>query len=328
MFCKLSKNSSVKNILVITLSNIGDVIATALVIDILLRDFPHAKLSVITGGKPASLFEGNSRIENIHIYDKTLSWIAKFKWILGLRKYRYDLVVDLRNSMIGFLLLPRWITSLMIVSDRHLHMKDRHLQRLHLLYDEGVGDAAKLAIKASRNDEQIVSGLLGSSAHPFVVVAPRAADSAKTWSPEKFHNVCRSIVEQYPVKIVLIGSSEDVAVVEYIRSSSPARMINLAGKINLIQTVDLIQKSLMVIAHDSGPMHISSYLNKSVVALFGPTDPEFSHPWGQGVSKVIEHKDQCQRCKNPTLSVNHTCMDMISEQEVLQAFGEIYATIR
>ena len=327
MFWKLSKNSSVKNILVITLSNIGDVIATALVIDILLRDFPYARLSVVTGAKPASLFEGNPKIHNIHIYDKTLSWIGQFRWILGLRKYRYDLVVDLRNSMIGFSLFPRWITALMIFSDRHLHMKDRHLNRLRFLYDYGHGDALKLAIKPSPKDEKVVDDLLGGHVKPFIVVAPRAADSSKTWAEEKFLNLCKDIVDRYPVHIVLIGSLDDGPVLERIKGSS-SRIVSLAGKINLIQTVDLINRSLMVVAHDSGPMHIASYLNKSVVALFGPTDPEFSHPWGKGSSCVIEHKDQCERCKSPKISVGHECMNLISEKQVLQAFGEIYEKIR
>lgn len=328
MFLKLSKNSSVKNILVITLSNIGDVIATALAIDILLRDFPQAKLSVITGAKPASLFEGNPKIQNIHIYDKTLSWWQQFKWILGLRTYQYDLIVDLRNSMIGFLLFPRWITSLMFFSDRHLHMKDRHLNRLRLLYDYGVGDAPKLGIKPSKEDERVVNSLLDKNVKPFIVVAPRAADLSKTWSEEKFLNLCKDIIDHYPVNIVLIGSLNDTSVIEYITNQSSTRIFSLAGKINLIQTVYLIHQSLMVIAHDSGPMHISSYLNKPVLALFGPTEPLFSHPWGKSIYKVVSHKDRCARCLNPNLSIAHECMNFISEQEVVQAFGEIYEKIR
>ena len=70
MFYKLYKNSSVKNILVITLSNIGDAVLTAPVVDILLRDFPSAQLSLVLGAKTASLFEGNPRISRLHVFDK------------------------------------------------------------------------------------------------------------------------------------------------------------------------------------------------------------------------------------------------------------------
>ncbi len=327
MLFKLSKNSSVKNILVITLSNIGDVIATALVIDILLRDFPQAKLSLISGEKPTSLFENNPKIERIHVYDKKRRGWEQFKWILGLRAYHYDLVVDLRNSLIGFLLTPRWITSLMFKSDRHLHMKDRHINRLGLLYDYGQGNAAKLAIKPSLKDQEIVCQIFPFVEEPYIVIAPRAADLSKTWEPENFIGLCDGIAAIDNIRIVMIGSQGDISIIENIKNKSRAQIVNLAGKVNLIQTVYLIEKAQLIIAHDSGPMHIASYLNKPVVALFGPTEPEFSHPWGASPYEVICHKDICQRCAHPKGDMEHQCMKSISTDEVIGAFKKLYEKV-
>ncbi len=330
MFSKLYKHSSVHNILVVTLSNIGDVLLTAPVIDILLKDFPGAKLSLVTSARAASLFEGNPRIHQVHIFDKTFNPLNQARWTLDLRRYHYDLVVDFRNSMIGYFLFPRWITPPVLLVDKKLHLKDQHLNRLRALYDFDPHLAPSLAIVPSGDDELFVDALLkaflgGSSS--FVVVAPKAADSAKTWDSQKFANFISGIVSKYGLKIVMIGSADDRGAIEDISRQANAPILNLAGRVSLIQTTALLKRARIVVAHDSGPMHIASYLNKPLVALFGPTDPVCSCPWSS-IFKVVCRNSQCPRCLSPQLSLTHNCMAAITEEDVLQAFGEVYEQIR
>ncbi|MBI3601596.1 MAG: glycosyltransferase family 9 protein [Candidatus Omnitrophica bacterium] len=328
MFWKLYKHSSVHNILVITLSNIGDVLLTGPVMDILLRDFPQAKLSLVTSPKAAFLFEGNPRIHQVHIFDKILNPMSQAKWTLNLRRYHYDVVVDLRNSMIGYFLFPRWITPPVLSVDKKFHLKDQHLNRLRALYDFDPDPAPSLAIAPSFDDKLFVDEWLkpflgGSSS--FVVVAPRAADSAKTWDSQNFVHFINAIISQYSLKIVMIGSQDDRGVIEDISRQVTAPILNLAGRISLIQTVALLKGARIVVAHDSGPMHIASYLNKPLVALFGPTDPVCSCPWSS-IFKVVCRNSQCPRCLSPRLSIPHNCMAAITVEDVLQAFGEVYGS--
>jgi len=326
MFLKLYKNSSVKNILVITLSNIGDVVLTAPVIDILLRDYPLAKLSLVVGAKASSLFESNPRFSQIHIFNRKLNIWQQARWTLGLKQYHYDLVVDLRNSMIGYFLLPKWLTPPVMSANKNIHFKQRHLNRLRSLYDFSKDPVEKLAIVSSKNDELFVDQLLkpflenGSS---FVVIAPKAADSSKTWSAEEFVGLCQAIIDTYGLKIVMIGSKEDKEAIEWINQRLQGKILNLAGSIQLTQLVSLFKRAKMAIVHDSGPMHIASYLNKPLVALFGPTSPVCYGPWSS-IFKIVRHNSQCQRCLNPKISSLHNCMSGITQQEVWEAFKEIY----
>jgi len=111
MFQKSLKKSKIRKILVISLTNIGDVILTFPVIDILKRDFSSAKLSVVIGPKAESLLKGNPHLENIYIFDKRQPFLKTVAWVNELRKEKYDLVVDLRNTAIPFLIFPEYMTT-------------------------------------------------------------------------------------------------------------------------------------------------------------------------------------------------------------------------
>ncbi len=104
MLKKLSNKSEIKKILVVSLTNIGDVILTFPVIDILKKDFPSAKLSIVIGPKAESLFFKNPYLDKIHIFDKHQPPLKSLSWIGELRRERFDLVVDLRNTAIPFLI--------------------------------------------------------------------------------------------------------------------------------------------------------------------------------------------------------------------------------
>src|SRR5580692_2059151 len=109
MCAKLSKKSAPKNILVVSQTNIGDVVLTCPVIDILRRDFPQAKMDVVVGPKAASLFADNPDI-NVNVFDKQDPLNKKYAWFLDLYKTHYDCMVDLRRTALVLFLAPRFAT--------------------------------------------------------------------------------------------------------------------------------------------------------------------------------------------------------------------------
>ncbi len=325
MFSKVQKTSQVKNILIINMSNIGDVLLSAPAMDIILRDFPLAKCSVVVGERAASVFEGNARFEHIYIFDKHAKFFEQVQFILQLRKAHFDLVVDFRNTLIGYFLFPKWATPLAGKVDKEVHLKERHLNRLRTVYDFDLEPNVKNTILPSKNDEALVDGLLASFLkrdEPFVAIAPIAADKTKTWTPQGFMDVCNAIGKTYGYKIVLLGSQKDNVILENIKSNVNSPVLNIAGKTNLLQAAALIRRAAMVIVHDSGPMHIASYLDKPTVALFGPTEPKRSRPWGQYYA-VVHENQQCARCLNQSADSAHTCMSAIKPEHVMKAFAQV-----
>ena len=101
MCAKLLKESRPKRILVVSQTNIGDVVLTCPVIDILRRDFPQARIDVVTGPKAVSLFADNPNF-GIKVFDKQASLMKKWAWFLDLTRAHYDCVVDLRRTALAF----------------------------------------------------------------------------------------------------------------------------------------------------------------------------------------------------------------------------------
>ena len=63
--------------------------------------------------------------------------------------------------------------------------------------------------------------------------------------------------------------------------AEPGRLVNLSGCTAIEELPALIDSADLIVANDSGPMHLAAAMHKPVVALFGPTDPKRFGPWGQ-----------------------------------------------
>ncbi|MBV6540622.1 lipopolysaccharide heptosyltransferase II [Ursidibacter maritimus] len=104
---------------------------------------------------------------------------------------------------------------------------------------------------------------------------------AKRYPHYHYAKVAQKLIEQgYAIR--LFGSKKDEVVGEEIRTSLPAEQqrycINLAGQTDLNQAVDLIADCVAIVSNDSGLMHIAAALNRPLVALYGPTSPQYTPP--------------------------------------------------
>ena len=123
--------SQVKRILVITLSNLGDIILTTPVIKVLSEEFPGARIDIMVGPNGKEIFERDPRIFKLIIYDKHMPIQEKRRLQLKLRRLKYGLVVDIRNTIFPILIGPKYRTPTIQKFPRHItHSKTRHLHRL------------------------------------------------------------------------------------------------------------------------------------------------------------------------------------------------------
>ncbi|HHW7520626.1 lipopolysaccharide heptosyltransferase II [Mannheimia haemolytica] len=116
---------------------------------------------------------------------------------------------------------------------------------------------------------------------------------AKRWPHYHYATLAKMLIEQgYSVR--LFGSKKDEAAGEQIRLALPENLqrycLNLAGQTDLNQAVDLIADCNAVVSNDSGLMHIAAALNKPLVALYGPTSPQYTPPLSQNaeIMRLIE----------------------------------------
>ena len=129
--------------------------------------------------------------------------------------------------------------------------------------------------------------------------------------------MCDQLIGQSDVKVVMVGGLENKAVMQDIQSRMKHPFLALAGRTNLVQVAELVNRSLFSIVHDSGIMHLASYFDKQVLALFGPTDPRLSGPWSANSGYVFKNRG-CPRCSDPKVNKPHSCMSQILPEDVLR----------
>ncbi|HBR15176.1 MAG TPA: hypothetical protein DD723_06515 [Candidatus Omnitrophica bacterium] len=316
-----SDKSRIKKILVISLSNIGDVILTFPVIDILKTELPAAALSLVIGPKAQSLFNGNPYLDKVYIYHKKQSPLDILPWIWKLRKQRFDLVVDLRNTAIPLMIAPQFRTPLWTAKSETLHMKEKHLKRLGTVFPNTSRLDRSYALFIPPIEVQYVRRLIGDEMghdQKYVVVAPGAADRAKRWIEEGFAEVCDQLVGSEHLKVVFVGDEQDQKVAARIAEKMSEPSVNLCGRVSLIQLAEVLKHCHLAIGNDSAPMHLASYLDRPVLTIFGPTDPRKYGPWSTKAA-FIQGRADCRACRDPDHIKDHDCIRSVTGSDVLKA---------
>ena len=316
----LTKSTPIKKILIISLSNIGDVILTFPVIDTLREHFRKAKLSVVVGPKVESFLKGNPLFEKVYIFEKKQNPWRILSWIFQLRKEHFDLVVDLRNTAIPFFISAKYRTPFFIWESRKRHMRDKHIERLKSICSHCWTADQKYSLFVSKEDKSYVDQLMRMEIgmdQKYVVIAPGAADQTKRWTEDGFAETADELIRKYNFSIVFVGAENDREVVERIIKTMTNKAINFCGRLSLRQLEEFLQHCELTIVNDSAVMHLASYVDVPIVALFGPTDPAKYGPWSSKktyLRKILT----CLACHQPKNNLKHQCMRDISSLEVLE----------
>ena len=148
-------------------------------------------------------------------------------------------------------------------------------------------------------------------ARPLLAFAPGAEfGGAKRWPAAHFAGLARAILARDAgAQIVLLGSPKDRdACAEVAQGLAGAAVFNLAGATTLAEAIALIAASAAVVANDSGLLHIASALNRPVVALYGPTDPDHAPPFSDLAASLSLRLD-CAPCRQRECPLGHQhCM--------------------
>jgi heptosyltransferase-2 len=149
---------------------------------------------------------------------------------------------------------------------------------------------------------------------PLVALAPGAAfGGAKRWPPESFAALARALAGD-GVRPVLIGSPADAPGGRAIQSAlgDPALALDLIGKTDLPTLAGVLAAARMLVANDSGALHLAAAVGTPVTALFGPTDDRVTAPRPNHTSPsaavVLTHPVWCRPCGLRECPLDHACM--------------------
>jgi heptosyltransferase-1 len=189
-------------------------------------------------------------------------------------------------------------------------------RRVAALLDE---HAALLMVGEGLEVERVGSGGAGNPERRFVAVNPVAFWETKLWEEEKFAELCDRIRLEMGIPVILTGGS--AGPLDRIRARMKTQAVNLGGRTTLRELACLYRQAAFVITTDSGPMHLAAAVGTPTVALFGPTDPGRTGPYGRG-HRVIRRTLTCMPCFQKRCDTKQ-CMREIDVEEVIAASKEI-----
>jgi lipopolysaccharide heptosyltransferase II len=156
----------------------------------------------------------------------------------------------------------------------------------------------------------------------YAVIAPGARWKTKRWPPEKFGKLASLL----PFHVVVVGSKGDESIADEVVALSKGKAMSLAGKTTLKELIEIIRGAQFFVSNDSGPLHIAAALNIPVFAIFGPTDPVRTGPYGKGHT-IIREEIPCIPCFRRTCH-DLKCMEGVSVEKVFQAIREHQQLLR
>jgi len=125
------------------------------------------------------------------------------------------------------------------------------------------------------------------------------------------------------LNIVILGSGDDRALGQAIAEANPGRCLNLAGQTSLWEMIEWVRRGRLVIANDTGPMHVTAALGRPLIALYGPTNPRNTGPYGRLNSVIQLDSLPCVPCMKPRChyAVPMACLNRITA-------ASVYARVR
>jgi len=337
----------VKNILIIKLRYIGDVLLATPTMRAIKAARPDVLVTMMVNRGTEDVLSGNQDVDEIMVLDKG-SLAAQWGLIAGLRRRRFDTVIDLTDGdrsaflswisgapvRIGFNDEHRWrgkcYTQVVQPVPGVRHRIDRDLEVLKPMSIQAGSKDPQLWLTPEEESsaDQLRNQLGVQRSQSMVILQPGARYWFKAWPPERFAELADRLTAQYGCQVLIGGSHQDIDLAQQIRQMAKHSPVIMAGRATIKQFAAIAKKSVLFVGSDSGAMHIASAVGIPVVALFGPSNPREWGPRGGPVEVLYKELD-CRSCFHPTcIRGKENCMRLITVDEVLSASGRLMGRAR
>jgi ADP-heptose:LPS heptosyltransferase len=169
---------------------------------------------------------------------------------------------------------------------------------------------------------QIVRWLDLDDGRPWAVVHPGASAPSRRYPPEVFAQACRELAVEQGVRLVFTGGRDELPLVEEVRDGMDAPSETLAGELNLGEMAALLAVAPLLIANNTGPVHLASAVGTPVVDLYALTNPQHT-PW-MVPNRVLNADVPCRNCyKSVCPEGHHDCLRRVPPSAVARAAMEL-----
>lgn len=332
-------------ILILKPSSLGDVVHALPVLRLLKRHLPDSEIYWWLDATLTPLLEKDPDLAGIIPFQRK-RWAAPARWpeiaasVRRMRRERFNWAIDLqglaRSSIFAWLANAGLTVGLDNLREgaregarafyditpprapAHLHAVDRYLAVLPLL-DVPVRRDFDWLPRRPEILRQVEEKWRPAGAS-WIVLLPGGRWETKRWPAPHFVELLQLMRPLPGIKFAILGSPDEQTLGQTIAAADPERCLNLAGQTTLPEMIEWIRLSRLVITNDTGPMHVAAALNRPVVALFGPTNPLSTGPYGQ-LGNVLQNTTlPCVPCQKQKCFYREqlACLRSITPQAVFE----------
>lgn len=343
------KMSSVRRILIVKLSAMGDVIHALPVSAALGEAFPHVELTWAVEEMFAPLVTGNPYLNEVltlpKVRPRDLSAPAFYRGYLrrlrAVRRRRFDMTLDLqgltKSAVVAVAagapirLAYHWLREAAGLVEHavphrpeSVHVVEQYLDVARFLGARPKQPQFPFFIPVEDEAHAVAllhAGGLQAEA-PFVTINPAAGATIKQWGAANYAALIDCIQSDLGLPVALVTA--DLAVAAQVRAAARTAFADLSGKTTLKQLGAVLSRSRAHICGDTGSGHLAAALGRPVVSLFGPTSPERVCPFAQR-GGVLCHREQCHpRCdgSHHCFLPEARCLTQIPVAEALEAVAK------
>lgn len=343
-----------KNILVVRLSSLGDVLMTLPAVKAIRDLYPHSHISWLIEGSIGDLLSYQGFIDKAIRFPRT-NLVKTIKagrlkesikilksFLYDLRSMEYDLILDF-HGIAKSIILSKIAKGKRLIGFDKIYAKEN----THLFYREKIQGLDRRLHKVERN--MLMATHLGADnkapdlditvpedhytyiddffkkrgiSDQTIAINPFSSPGSeyKRWGMDRYKGLIKAMRATLNTDIIILWGPGEKEEAQSLIDGSDSRVF-LSIPTNIPQLFALLKRVKLYISGDTGVMHLAAFAKTPVVAIFGPTDHKINAPYGD--SMVVRKDVDCSPCKKRDCQ-NRYCLENISINEVLQAAKEMY----
>lgn len=323
-------------VLVVSPGWLGDSLMAMPAVQAFRRRRPGARILLLAKDRVLELWRMNKAVDECLAYPRPLGILRCEIRARGCRE-AYMLPNSFRSALPAFVAgvprrrgaaghFRRALLTEVVTFDPRPGRMHQACEYLDILMPEAAGDPIerpRLEVPAAA--AEAVDRRLKDAAAPRVAFFPGAARGpSKQWPADFFAELGRRLAADPGVQLLLLGTRAERPLCDEMARAVGARTLVLAGELDLPELAAVLVRCQLVVANDSGGMHLASALGAPVLALYGATDPERTGPLGSR-GRIIQAEGSCSRAiaRNDSAAINR--LASIKPERVYQAARECLA---
>jgi len=311
--------STTQRFLLSRTDRLGDLVLSTPVATALKKEFPNAEVFFLTRDYAAEILDLHPHVDGVLRLDSLGEAMGAQSLAKLLRSYDFDVVLALfpRPELAwafyragiplrigtGF----RWYSGLF---NKRVYEHRKHAQfheaeyNLHLLQPLGIAHApVEFHYRFEPLHEQALAEKMSAWGleEKYLVLHPGSGNSARDWPLESFAALAERLSNAHKLQVVLTGSAGEKKLTEFIRQHVSAKLVDLAGRLSLIELAGVLRHAMLFVGNSSGPLHVARMMGTEIVAFYPPITacrPERWGPYGRRQDVLMSREEECHRCRN------------------------------